>query len=337
MNTNPTISVLMPMYNTEAYLGLAIASILNQSYQDFELLILNDGSTDKSLEIALSYQDKRIRVLENEGNLGLIYTRNHLISEAKGDFLAWLDSDDIAVATRLEEQYNFLQKNPNIALVASWATIIDSNGQPTGEFRKSYIKDEYLQALLLFVNYIVQSSVMMRKSCLPKILYQLPFSEDYDLWVRIAAQHPIAILPNCLVNYRVHQTNTSTGEHAEAMHDNVKVIHQAQLIRLGIQANEDDLLFHHQLGFGNPQMVDLAFINRTNEWLKRLANQNEQTGIYQRKALTFILAHRWTKICTTNPELGLEILPPYFKSKFSKVTLQNMAILGQYIFNNLFK
>ncbi|MFY7888286.1 MAG: glycosyltransferase family 2 protein, partial [Spirosomataceae bacterium] len=190
MNTNPTISVLMPMYNAEAYLGLAIESILNQTYQDFELVILNDGSTDKSLEIALSYQDKRIRVLENEGNLGLIYTRNRLITEARGDLLAWLDSDDVAVTTRLEEQYDFLQKNPKVALVASWATIIDSNGKPTGGFRKSYIKDEYLQALLLFVNYIVQSSVMIRKSCLPSIPYQLPFSEDYDLWVRVAAQYP---------------------------------------------------------------------------------------------------------------------------------------------------
>jgi glycosyltransferase involved in cell wall biosynthesis len=337
MNTNPTISVLMPMYNAEAYLGLAIESILNQSYQDFELVILNDGSTDKSLEIALSYQDKRIRVLENEGNLGLIYTRNRLITEASGDLLAWLDSDDVAIATRLEEQYDFLQKNPKVALVASWATIIDSNGKPTGGFRKSYIKDEYLQALLLFVNYIVQSSVMIRKSFLPSIPYQLPFSEDYDLWVRVAAQYPIAILPSCLVNYRVHQTNTSSGEHAEAMHDNVKAIHQAQLIALGIQASEDELFFHHQLGFGNPEMVDLAFINRANEWLNRLKSQNKEATIYQRKALAFVLAHRWTKICTANPELGLKILKPYFKSEISKVTLQNMAILGQYILKNLFK
>lgn len=332
MNSNPTISVLMPMYNAEAYLGLAIESILNQSYQDFELVILNDGSTDKSLEIALSYQDKRIRVLENEGNLGLTRTRNRLFAEAKGKYVAWLDSDDIAHSARLEKQLTFLQKHTDYAFVASWARIIDGYGNATGGFLKSYFHDSNLPSLLLFVNYVVQSSVLMQKDLFPQEPYKLEFppTEDYELWSNVVENHPIAILPEVLVDYRVHATNISFTQNERAT-QTVKLNHKNQLARLGIAATSEEMELHYQIGFGDVREINEAFLVNAEAWLQKLKKYNTEQKIYDSKAFAYVIAHRWTKICTSNLNLGLKGLKILLKSDLSSLTLQNVALLLKYV------
>jgi glycosyltransferase involved in cell wall biosynthesis len=328
----PKISVLMPMFNSEKYIRKAIESILNQTFQDFELVIVNDGSTDESVNIVHSFQDKRIRLVHNEQNQGLAKTRNRLIAEAKGEFIAWLDSDDMAYPQRLQIQVDFLEKHPKHAFVASWARLVDNDGNPTGGFIKSYIPDTHLPALLLFVNYIVQSSVLLRKSLLPSQHYNLdyPPTEDYELWVRIAQNHPIAILPNILVDYRVHDTNISFTQNDKAMRT-VKLNHEGQLRKLGIEPSPEELNLHYLLGFGQEEKTNRAFIKKAENWLLKLEQHNQKSKIYDVEALKYILAHRWTKICTSNPELGLSVLGVYFKSKILKLTLQNSFIVGQYL------
>ncbi|HEY1054475.1 MAG TPA: glycosyltransferase, partial [Emticicia sp.] len=242
----PLVSVLMPVYNAERYVKEAINSILNQTFKDFELVVLNDASNDSSKEIILSLSDSRIRYIENEQNSGLSFSRNRLLSEVKGEYIAWLDADDIAYPARLEEEYKFLVEHPDHAMIASWARLINSDGEPTGNFIKSYIPNEYLSALLLFVNYFVQSSVMLRKSHLPEIHYrpEFPPTEDYELWVRIAAKHPVAILPKTLVDYRIHSTNISSVQQQKS-EKAVKLNHRIQLENLGILPSEEDVNLHY--------------------------------------------------------------------------------------------
>jgi glycosyltransferase involved in cell wall biosynthesis len=328
----PKVSVLMPMFNSEKYIGMAVESILNQTFKDFELIILNDGSTDNSKKIVESYSDSRIILIENTQNQGLARTRNRLISEAKGAFLAWLDSDDIALPQRLQIQVDFLEKNPNHALVASWARIIGSNNLPTGNFVKSYIPNTDLSALLLFVNYIVQSSVMLRRNLLPDEHYNLdsPPTEDYELWVRIAKKHPIAILNDILVDYRVHDSNISFTQNDRAMRT-VKMNHQRQLEDLGINPTMQEIDLHYALSFGNGETFDKDFIEKAEAWLLKIREHNQIIKIYDPKALNYVLGHRWTKICTSNPALGFRVLGPYSKSKILNLTLQNCFIIGQYL------
>jgi glycosyltransferase involved in cell wall biosynthesis len=334
----PKISVMMPMFNSEKYIGIAIESILNQTFKDFELIILNDGSTDNSKKIAESYRDKRIRLIENAENQGLARTRNRLIAEAKGEFLAWLDSDDIALPQRLQIQVDFLAKNPNHALVASWARIIGSDNLPMGNFVKSYIPNTDLSALLLFVNYIVQSSVMLRRNMLPDEHYNLDFppTEDYELWVRIAQKHPIAILKDILVDYRVHDANISFTQNECAMRT-VKMNHQRQLQQLGISPTLEEIDLHYALSFGNGANNDKHFVKNAEAWLLKITEQNQTHKIYESESLNYVLGHRWTKICTTNSRLGLGVLRTYFKSKILNLTLQNSFIIGQYLTRVFFR
>ena len=122
----PLVSVAMPAYNSEEYVKQAIDSVLAQTFSDFELIIVNDGSSDRSKEIILSYTDERIRYLENEKNLGIVKTRNRCIANAAGKYIAVLDNDDIALPFRLEEQVRFLEANSDYGVCGSFYRIIDS-------------------------------------------------------------------------------------------------------------------------------------------------------------------------------------------------------------------
>ena len=115
---NPTISIILPAYNAEKYLAPAIESILQQSFKDFEFIILNDGSTDNTEKIILSYTDSRIKYIKNEKNLKLIKTLNKGIELAKGKYIARMDADDIALPTMLEECYTFFETHPEYSIVA---------------------------------------------------------------------------------------------------------------------------------------------------------------------------------------------------------------------------
>lgn len=326
----PAVSVLMPVFNTERYVKEAIDSILNQTFKDFELIVLNDASTDSSKEVVLSVQDSRIRYIENEQNKGLSFSRNRLLSEAKGVYIAWLDADDIAYPTRLEEEYRFLEEHKEHAMVASWARLIDAEDKPTGDFIKSYIPNEYLSALLLFVNYFVQSSVMLRRSFLPDVHYrpEFPPTEDYELWVRIAAKYPVTILPKTLVDYRIHTSNISSVQQQRS-EIAVKLNHKIQLESLGILPSDEEVNLHYTIAFRKPE--NLAFLEKAADWLQRIETQNKITKRFDTKALRYILMHRWIKVCTSNKSLGLGALKIYFKSKLAEVSLRNLFLMIKYI------
>jgi len=329
----PVVSVLMPVFNAEKYVEEAINSILNQTLKDFELIVLNDASTDASKNVVLSIQDSRIRYIENETNQGLAYSRNRLLGEAKGKYIAWLDADDIAYPTRLEEECSFLEDHPGHAMVAGWARLVDADGSPTGTFIKSYIPNRYLSELLLFVNYFVQSSVMLRRDFLPDVYYrpEYPPTEDYELWVRIAAKHPVAILPKVMVDYRIHTTNTSSTQQQKS-ENGVRLNHKTQLEGLGIEPTGEEIDLHYAIAFKKAE--SLGFLQSASDWLQRIEAQNKITGRYEAKSLRFILAHRWMKVCTSNRALGMEALKIYFKSPFAELNPRNIFLILQYFIKN---
>ena len=209
--SSPKVSVIMKVYNSERYLREAIDSVLNQTFTDYEFLILDDASSDSSVEIINGYSDKRIRLLQNAENLGIVVGQNRLISEAKGEYIAVLDSDDISYPERLEKQVAFLDLHKDYILCASYRNEI-KDGVYTQDVKLRHLKDETLRFALFFTNPITHSSIMFRKS-----MYEAddisygpePIAEDYGAIVDMAANHPIRMLPERLVAYRVVDNSIS--------------------------------------------------------------------------------------------------------------------------------
>jgi hypothetical protein len=201
----PKISVILPVYNAQPYLRESIESILNQSFQDFELIMINDGSTDGSLSIMESYTDQRIRII-NQANAGLPVSLNRAIATAKGEYLARQDADDISLPERLAKQVAYLDARSQCALLGTWAQILVENTPTDRTLSHPHLNGD-IQFKLLFFNCFVHSSVMIRKSALetsglyPEDPEKFP-PEDYDLWLRIAKHWEVANLPEILLQYR---------------------------------------------------------------------------------------------------------------------------------------
>lgn len=200
----PKISVLMPLYNPEEeHLREAISSILNQTFTDFEFLIINDGSKNNAEEVVLSFNDERINYIKQE-NMGLASTLNKGIDLASTDIIARMDQDDIAHSDRFEKQVKFLEENPNISIVGSWIK----------QFPKTeVVKVPEFPDLMDFLNSCVMNhpTVMFRKSDFLKydLKYnpELKTSEDYDLWARAVKVLNFANIQEVLLDYRIHGGN----------------------------------------------------------------------------------------------------------------------------------
>jgi hypothetical protein len=203
---DPAVSVVLPVWNAERSLASAIDSVLAQTFTDFELLIVDDGSSDGSGALIRRYRDRRIALIENEKNLGVARSLNLGIARARGRYLARMDADDLSAPERLERQVAFLDAHPAIALVATWARRIDARGVQIGVFAAP-TDDPTLRCRLRVANCIVHGSVMMRSDVVRALGgydAAMERAEDYDLWLRLSERHAIAALPELLYDWREH-------------------------------------------------------------------------------------------------------------------------------------
>lgn len=213
LNNNIKISVVMASHNGERFIKEAIDSILAQTFSDFEFLIIDDGSTDLTPVILDDYaqKDQRVKVITNSQCLGLTKSLNIALKQAKGEFIARMDDDDISFKNRLEKQLNFARKNPNVVLLGSFAFLIDEKGEIIGE-KKLAVTSEKIKKRLLFNNQIIHSLWFAKKDILIKEgLYNEKFkkAQDYEFVLRLATKYKIANLPENLLKYRVLKTSLS--------------------------------------------------------------------------------------------------------------------------------
>lgn len=212
----PKVSVLMPVYNTKRdHLKAVIESVLSQTLQDFELIIINDHSTEKEVEeMVKSYTDPRIRYYWNEKNEGISRTRNKLIDLARGQYLAVLDHDDIAMPTRLEEQAAFLDAHPETGVVGSW---FERFFETRSIVHKCPSDDETIRNTLMYDCLLLHPSTMIRRELIEKVRYEEEFSpaEDFAMWCRFIPLTRFHIIPKVLLRYRDHETNTSKTQKAK--------------------------------------------------------------------------------------------------------------------------
>lgn len=209
---NPVVSVIMSVYNDKKYVSVAIDSILNQSFKDFEFIIINDGSTDKTLEILNDYERKDSRiVLINQENKGLTKSLNIGIKKAKGKYIARMDSDDISHPQRLQKQIEFLENNQEYGLVGTNVEKIDEKGKHI-EFNTTKYSNEEIQKTLYTRNCFAHGSVMINKDLVSKDLYydeEFKYAQDYRLWAKIAKKFKIANLREPLYKLRLHENSIS--------------------------------------------------------------------------------------------------------------------------------
>lgn len=205
----PKISVLMPVYNAEKYLKEAIDSILNQTFRDFEFIIINDASTDKSKQIIMSYQDTRIRYFENNKNLGVAKTLNKGLELATAKYIARMDADDISSSKRLELQYEEMNRDKEITVLASNFDVVDERGHFL--YRENYAKSpEEIYYILQFRDCLGHPTVMFKKHIILNVFggyNEDREAEDYDLWLRISSKYKIFKLNTSLLKLRTSKNS----------------------------------------------------------------------------------------------------------------------------------
>ena len=302
------VSVVIPVYNREAYIGEAIESVRAQTFADFELIVVDDGSTDRSVDVVRACRDPRLRLISNATNRGLPRARNRGIDAARGVYLAFLDSDDRAAPTRLAEQVAFLDRHPDHAAVGAWVDWMDAGGRALGRVKRRPLSAPDIAALRLFKQGIENTASMARTAVLREHRHDEHFEtcEDFDLWERIAARHPVANLRRVLVRRRAHEQQISRTRKAEEQHYR-RAIYARQLDALGRHYTEHDLERHHTLrymrkcGFG----PDTAFVDWAEAWLLGIQAANRVAGCYPEPALSHVLSAFWLKVCVrAAPALG---------------------------------
>jgi glycosyltransferase involved in cell wall biosynthesis len=205
------VSVLMPCFNSERFIELAIESVLNQTYRNFELIILDDGSTDKTKSIIEGFQDPRIILFSENENKGIVFQLNKGIKHASGEYIARMDADDISLPERFQKQIEFLEnpENHKIDVLGTDAVSIGSSRKPI--IHHNYVPKQ-ISFLLNFKCPILHPTVMMRKSIFDTGLRyseDFKYAEDYALWRTVDKGCNIAILANQLLMYRIHNAQTN--------------------------------------------------------------------------------------------------------------------------------
>jgi len=298
MSRRPRISVIVTAYNRAAMVGDAIASVLRQTMADFELIVVDDGSTDRTVEIVKAIDDPRIRLIVHEWNRGVQHARNSGLEAARGEYVAWLDSDDLARPRRLEIEADYLDAHPEIAMIGSAAGTIRAGGGRSRLPRARASCHEQIAAMLLFRSALLQSSLMGRADILKQYPYRsdFPVCEDLDQFIRLARDHRVANLPQVLVDRRMH-TGQAVNRRAAMIVEKKRLLLGEQLCRLGLDPNPEDLDRHILLGRTRGAPLDREFLDWSEDWLKGILRANRAQHVYSTGGLNYAVSFIWRRAC----------------------------------------
>jgi glycosyltransferase involved in cell wall biosynthesis len=308
------LTVIMPVRNGEKYLRPAIDSLLGQTFPDFELLILDDGSTDGSAGIVESYTDSRIRLVRKEGGPGLAATLNLGLDLSRGEYIARMDCDDISLPNRLAAQVDFLERHPGIGICGCWVKCIGEGKRKVWRYPSD---PETARCLLLFRTPLAHPTVVMRRDLLERsgLRYDpaLRRAQDFDLWARASRCFGISNVPRVLFLYRLHCQQVG-ALYAEEQRFFSNHVWRAQLEKLDIQPTADELLLH-----GGQFSRSRENVERYLEWLSRIQDANRKTGLYPEPVLSRVLAEQWFSVCKGSARLGGWTWEMFRKAPFSRM------------------
>ncbi len=286
----------MPVFNRAGMIAEAINSIQTQSLSNLEIVVVDDGSTDDTVAVVEAIDDPRLRLIRHERNQGIPGARNTGLAAARGDFIAWLDSDDLARPRRLELQLAFLEANPNIAMVGACAATIGTGVKR--KLRSAPGRHEIIRPTLLFRAAFKQSSLIGRAAILKNYPYNpdFPVCEDLDMFLRVSADHRVANLPEVLMERRDH-AGQIVKQQAARVREFKRPLFAAEFDRLGIAADDTELDRHILLGRLRRRAVDREFIDWTERWLTRIIAANHRLRVYNDDGLAYVCALFWARAC----------------------------------------
>lgn len=323
----PAISVIMPAYNAEPYILEAVNSILQQTLADFELIVINDGSTDNTGALVAALDDPRIRLVHNDGNRGLIYTRNLGVELAQGEFIAYLDSDDAAFPERLEKQMAYLRRHPELVAVGAWAQPMDAKGNYRNFFWRYPGDSEFVKATLLFRAYINTSTFFIRTAAMKQLKFSPhhELGEDYDMYMRCVKLYKVENIPEVLIAFRLHATSI-TKTKVELLARNLNDISVRALNDLGLTPSSEEIALHRYIEWLG-RSDDPHIFDKTNAWLRKILAANTQSAQYDPVALRHAVGERWLAVCHANSDLGWRALRAFFRGP---IALGGVVPFSQY-------
>lgn len=321
VNSHILVSVLMPVYNAEKHLREAMESILKQTHQNLELVIVNDGSTDGSEDIILSYSDPRIRLLVNPENKGLIYSLNYGIAACKGTYIARMDADDTCMPERLAEQLAFMEQHPELGVCGCDYTQFSTSGEQS--FRALSDHDEILSQMI-FNSSVVHPSLMLRRSALqnfdPVFNPGYHHSEDYELWSKLILYTKFSAVHQLLFRYRIHAAQV-TQKYSEQQQLSANRVRKELLGKLGFSYTEQEVELLSQMAahrlFDKKEQLDLL-----EQFLEKLIAQNNQSGRIAPETFKKVLSYKWYTACGYTT-LGLWAFSKYRQSPLGKYNPQS--------------
>ena len=306
----PLVTVLMPVYNAEKYLAEAMESVLGQTFRDFELLIINDGSTDGSLKVIESFNDERIRYIENETNLRLIATLNKGIELAKGKYIARMDADDICESNRLETQIRFMEANTDVGVCGSW---FQSIGGSSNSIAKYPTTDFLIRYTALYQCPFCHPTVILRTSVLKEHNLQYskdyPHAEDYEFWLQLSRVTKMANVPESLLQYRLHESNISKTE-SETQLNLSKKIRGLYFQEAGVQVKDEELELFRRLNYQDATFT-LSEIKNLGLVLESLTSGAAKTTYLETNSLKPLLEEKWLHLCLNHCRYGNAIWQLY--------------------------
>jgi len=327
---SPEITVLMSVYNGEPFLCESIESILNQTFDNFEFIIIDDASRDSSRKIIASYDDPRIRLVENSNNIGLTSSLNKGSAIAEGEYIARMDADDISYPQRFEEQINFLDKNIDVGVCGTMAQFIDSKGKVLRSVYNEKImrKDGDMKAQLLFRPCFLHPTVMYRSQLIKSngTMYAEihgGYAQDYHLWYELSYLCEFANIPRVLLKYRIHDQQLSRDKKSQQLisSSNIKQVILSDF--LGNEITEEEKIKHTRISFAQ-HGSNLSEVEEAENWLQFLMNHNEINRKYKRESLTKVLQNIWMLLCMNSSHLGMRLVLRYFSSTFWRFKTENL-------------
>jgi len=299
------VSIVMSVYNSAKFLKKSILSVLNQTYKEFELIIINDGSTDSSVDIIKQFKDERIKLYENSQNKGLIYSLNKGISLSTGTYIARFDADDICSPDRILEQVNYLENNRDISIVGSNATLF----LDTLPFIRKKVKvlktSEEIKSELLFRNKLLfHPSIMLRKSIFQESTdYRYnpdhQMCEDFGLWQLLSTKYAMNVIQKPLLKYRISKTSiTSNSRKKDALFTvSMKKVYSQGLKLFGIDHDQRELEIHTELSMVSRGTDAYFSLEQKSEWLNKIIKHNESIGVYESQSLKNICSEMFYLNC----------------------------------------
>lgn len=308
MSIAPLVSVVMPAFNAGKYIHTSISSVLAQSYDNIELIIINDGSSDNTLQVAQSFSDKRIRIINIVENRGIVYALNTGLKVARGKYIARMDADDYCYKDRIKLQVDFLEKNSDIVILGGGHRIVSENNMV---LTKQYfpLRYEYIIAEAIFNSPFSHITVMFRSDYVKKnkVEYQDKHkaAEDYELWVRVIEKSRVANIPYILADYRVNREG-QTSKHSkdqEGRYQIISSLHERSLKRLKYSWKYEELRLHYMLSLSDhirSMEINNQIIKDIRKHFNKILTLNRSRKAYNAKALKCVLGRIWLKVFVFN-------------------------------------